>query len=211
MAYVGTSSAPPATVLVTQEPHHHLVLQNDYVEVLHVKLAPGESTLTHTHPHDGAADQLTDAIIAQQKPGEAEGPKAPTKPGDISARTVDIPFTHIVHNVGNTELEVLDVEFLQRPAAPSSALAGPVAAENPSARVYRWKLAPGESSPQHSHSRPYLIVCPVAMQLKMTAPDGRSRTEHVKAGDFHWVDAKVTHALTNAGTEPGEIVEMEMK
>jgi quercetin dioxygenase-like cupin family protein len=211
MAYVGSSSAPPATVLVTQEPHHHLVLKNDYVEVLHVKLAPGESTLNHTHPHDGAAVQLTDATIAQQKPGEAEGPKNATRPGDVSARTVDLPFTHIVHNVGETEFEVLDVEFLQRPKVPSSALAGQVAAENPSARVYRWKLAPGEASPQHSHVRPYLIVSPVAMQLKMTAPDGRSITEEVKAGDFHWVDAKVTHSLANAGTEPGEIVEIELK
>jgi len=211
MAYVGASSAPPGAVLVTQEPHHHLVLKNQYVEVLHVKLAPGESTLKHTHPYDGAAVQLSDATIAQQKAGEAEGPSNPTKPGDISARTVDTPFTHIVHNVGKTEFEVLDVEFLERPKIPSAALAGEVVAENPSARVYRWRLAPGEASPQHAHVRPYLIVSPVAMQLKMTGPDGRSRTEQVKAGDFHWVDAKVTHSLANAGTEAGEIVEMELK
>jgi mannose-6-phosphate isomerase-like protein (cupin superfamily) len=33
----------------------------------------------------------------------------------------------------------------------------------------------------------------------------------VKAGDFHWVDAKVTHALSNEGPAEAQIVEIEMK
>jgi mannose-6-phosphate isomerase-like protein (cupin superfamily) len=49
------------------------------------------------------------------------------------------------------------------------------------------------------------------MQLKMTAPDGQSRAETVKAGDFHWVDAQVTHTLSNEGTTAGTIVELELK
>jgi mannose-6-phosphate isomerase-like protein (cupin superfamily) len=49
------------------------------------------------------------------------------------------------------------------------------------------------------------------MQLKMTAPDGQSRSETVKLGDFHWVDAQVTHVLANEGTAPGTIVEFELK
>jgi mannose-6-phosphate isomerase-like protein (cupin superfamily) len=49
------------------------------------------------------------------------------------------------------------------------------------------------------------------MQLKMTTPDGQSRAEAVKAGDFHWVDAQVTHVLENEGTTPGTIVELELK
>jgi len=64
---------------------------------------------------------------------------------------------------------------------------------------------------QHTHERPYLIVATTDMQLKMSAPDGQSVAHPVKAGDFHWVDNKVTHTLENAGTAPGEIVEFEMK
>ena len=47
----------------------------------------------------------------------------------------------------------------------------------------------------HTHERPYLFVAATPMHLKMTAPDGRSLLEEVKPGDFHWDDAKVTHAL----------------
>jgi mannose-6-phosphate isomerase-like protein (cupin superfamily) len=49
------------------------------------------------------------------------------------------------------------------------------------------------------------------MHLKMTASDVRSLIEEVKPGDFHWIDAKVTHALANEGTVEGQIVEIELK
>jgi len=45
----------------------------------------------------------------------------------------------------------------------------------------------------------------------MTSPDGRSFADDVKPGDFHWVDSKVTHALSNEGTTEAEIVEIELK
>jgi quercetin dioxygenase-like cupin family protein len=38
-----------------QEPHHRWKFQNQYVRVLDVLLAPGESTLFHTHFHDSIA------------------------------------------------------------------------------------------------------------------------------------------------------------
>jgi mannose-6-phosphate isomerase-like protein (cupin superfamily) len=49
------------------------------------------------------------------------------------------------------------------------------------------------------------------MQLLMASPDGRSMEHRVDAGDVHWIDARVTHVLTNKGTEPGILVEVELK
>jgi quercetin dioxygenase-like cupin family protein len=143
---------------------------------------------------------------------EPKGSSSPTKPGEISAPTAQAkPLIHRIHNVGPGTFEVLDVELIQRPAQPSTAIAGPVAAENPSARVYNWILAPGATSAMHRHAKPYLIVSVTKMPLKMLAPDGQSFAHEIQAGDFHWVDAKVTHSLTNEGTTPGQIVEIELK
>jgi hypothetical protein len=47
--------------------------------------------------------------------------------------------------------------------------------------------------------------------LMMTAPDGKSFIEEVNTGDFHWIDSKVTHTLTNEGKAEGQIVETELK
>jgi mannose-6-phosphate isomerase-like protein (cupin superfamily) len=120
------------------------------------------------------------------------------------------PYTHRVHNVGNSPFEVLDVELLQKPTEPASKATATVKAGNPSARTQKWKLEPGKTSAMHTHERPYLIISVTPLMLKMTDPEGKSFAHELKAGDIHWVDAKVTHSLTNEGTTAGEIVEIEL-
>src|ERR1017187_8598841 len=203
--------AEQSPVPVEEEPNHHVLLKNEFVLVMHVTLAPGETTLFHTHSHDRVAIELSDATITQQKPGEPEGAPEPRKPGDVSASASNGPYTHRVHNIGPGVFEVLDVELLQRPKQPGSKAVAAVEAENPSARIYKWTLAPGTASAMHTHERPYLIISATPLVLKMTDPEGKSFTHEVKAGDIHWVDAKVTHTLANEGTTHGEIVEIELK
>ena len=99
----------------------------------------------------------------------------------------------------------------ERPAQPAETAAAKIEAENPSARLYKWTLAPGATTITHTHERPYLIISATPLVLKMTGADGKSVTHEVTAGDFHWIDAKVTHSLANAGTTPGTIVEIELK
>jgi len=203
------SSAP---VRVEQEPHHHLLLKNDNLLVLRVTLQPGERSLYHVHSVDDVAVWLGNTSATQQLPNEPESAPVEQKPGNISLRTLrETPLTHRVHNVGQGLFDVLDVELLQRPEHPSTGAAGPVTAENPSARVYEWTLAPGGATPMHTHERPYLIVAATGFQLKMTAPDGQSATHEIKPGDFHWVTTKVTHTLANAGNGEGQIIEIELK
>ena len=205
-------SADPVPVPVEQEPHHHTVLKNGYVLVMHVTLPEGEQSLYHIHSHDRASVGLSRTNLAQQKLNEPEGPSTLIEPGSISASTVDgTPWIHRVHNLGPGVFDVLDIEFLQRPGQPSASLAGSVVAENPSARIYKWILAPGVTTPMHTHNRPYLIIAVNNMPLKMTAPDGQSFSHEIQAGDFHWVDSKVTHSLTNEGATQGQIVEIELK
>ncbi len=212
LAFAGWAGAQQGLVPVEQEPHHHVVLKNDSVLVTHVVIPPGEATLYHTHSYDRAAVHLTNNMITLQQPNQSESEPMPAKIGEISASTRQgEPLTHRVRNTGPGPFEVIDVEFLQRPAQASGATAAPVAAENPSARIYNWVLAPGASSGQHTHERPYLVIAATTIQLKMTGPDGKTSIHEVKAGDFHWVDSKVTHTLANNGATEGQIVELELK
>jgi quercetin dioxygenase-like cupin family protein len=206
------SQQAAAPVLVENEPLHHVVLKNESVVVLHLTLPPGERTLYHTHTHDRVAVNLSTTSITQQTLNEKEGPPSATEPGNFSVYTLaGSSFTHRVHNIGSVPFDVLDVELLERPGTPSSAVATAIAGENPSARIYNWVLAPGSVSAMHTHVRPYLIVSAKGLLLKMTAPDGQSTAHEVKAGDFHWVNTKVTHSLANAGSTEGQIVEIELK
>jgi len=201
-----------APVPVENEPLHHVVLKNDSVVVIHLVLPPGERTLYHIHTHDRIAIPLSNTSITQQVLGENEGSPSPSDAGTFSALTLPgNSYTHRVHNVGVNPYDVLDVELLNRPQSPSPVTAATIAAENPSARIYNWTLAPGTASAMHTHARPYLIVAVNGFDLKMTSPDGQSLTHEIKRGDFHWVDTKVTHTLANAGSTPGQILEIELK
>jgi quercetin dioxygenase-like cupin family protein len=208
--FAGQEAAAP--VLVENEPLHHVVLKNESVIVMHLTLPPGERTLYHTHSHDRVAVNLSSTSITQQTLGEKEGPPSATEPGNFTVYTLaGSSFTHRVHNIGAAPFDVIDVELLERPATPSTSEAAAVAGENPGARVYNWVLATGSVSAMHTHVRPYLIVAAKGFMLKMTSPDGQSTEHEVKAGDFHWVNTKVTHSLANAGSTEGQIVEIELK
>jgi quercetin dioxygenase-like cupin family protein/lysophospholipase L1-like esterase len=208
----GWGAPTDAAVPVDEEPIHKVVLKNAYVTVLHVTVPPGQSTRLHTHSHDGVAVRLSEGTIRLDVPGEASREPQRTHVGDTTAQPyAQRPVTHRVINVGTAPFEVVDIEFLKRPDGPPSAPLAPPVAENPSARAYRFDLAPGASTPQHAHERPYLIIAATPMQLRMTSPDGASMEHPIEAGDFHWVDRKVTHALTNAGAKAGVIVEVELK
>jgi mannose-6-phosphate isomerase-like protein (cupin superfamily) len=199
-------------VPVVQEPYHHVKLQNDDIVVIHAILPPGETTGYHIHSCDRTGVQISANTTTGQKFGEAEGKPQPAVPGDVfSDSCTGEPLVHRVHNVGNTTMDVIDIELPHRPAQPSTSVAGPVAIENPSVRVYKWNIAPGTATAMHTHTRPYLIVAVTPMPLKMSAPDGQSRSEDVKAGDFHWVNVPVTHSLANEGKAEGQIVEFELK
>jgi quercetin dioxygenase-like cupin family protein len=201
-----------APVPIEEEPHHHVLFKNESVEVIRATLRPGESTLFHIHSHDNAGFDFVTSTTTEQLLGKPEGPATISHAGEVYADScTDCPKAHRVHNVGSGPMDVFNVELLQRPARPSVPAGAPVAAENTSARVYNWVLAPGSVGSMHTHQRPYLIVAVTSTHLRMTAPDGKSQSEEVKTGDFHWVDTKVTHALANDGTAEGQIVEIELK
>ena len=206
------ASAPDKAVPVEEEPRHKTVLKNDYVQAFRVTLAPGESSLTHIHAHDDGAVRLGEATMTSDVPGQPPGAPEVMHPGQVSARTNEPhPHTHRVNNIGTTLFDVIDVQILKRPPGPATPAITTPAAENPQMRVYRYELAQGAASPQHTHERPYLVVAATDLRLRMTSPDGASMAHPIEAGDLHWVEAKVTHALINEGAERGVIVEFEVK
>jgi beta-alanine degradation protein BauB len=199
-------------VPVEDEPNHKTVFKNDYIQAFRVTLEPGKSTLFHIHSRDDVAVRLSTATITSETLGQPVGTPEHEEPGIVSARNNEPkPLTHRVHNIGSTVFDVIDVQILKRPAGPESGAITPHAAENAKMRVYRYELAPGAATPQHSHTRPYLVIAATDIDLRMTAPDGSSMEHPVKAGDMHWVDSAVTHTLMNRGTTKAVLVEIELK
>ena len=101
-------------VPVDQEPHHRWIFENQYVRVLDVVLAPGESTLFHTHSHDNVAVRLSDSTVQDQPFGKEWRPASRLLPGDSRyMQGTQTPYTHRVKNVASTPFHVIDIELLQ--------------------------------------------------------------------------------------------------
>jgi hypothetical protein len=59
-------------ILLKLEPHHHLVLHNDYVNVYSVQVEAKDSVLLHKHDFDAIGIMLSDAEIIVRAPGKPD-------------------------------------------------------------------------------------------------------------------------------------------
>ena len=106
-------SALSEPVPVQEEPHHHWVFENQYVRVLDVVLAPGESTLFHTHSHDNIGVHLSDALVQGQRLGQDWQPASMDLPGKVNYTKAKTPYSHRIKNVGTTTFHVVDIDLLR--------------------------------------------------------------------------------------------------
>ena len=77
--------------------------------------------------------------------------------------------------------------------------------ENDRIRVWNLELAPGESSPLHTHDNPYLFVVIERARVLTKFPDGTTsdNTDPVGAAvSANLEDNARTHTLTNVNTRP---------
>lgn len=96
-------------VPLSQEHHHHLVLENSFVKAYEVEVAPHESTLMHQHLHDYVYvvfgdDQITNAVAGK--------PEVSLKQPDLSVNFSPGPFAHIARNDADTPFRNITIELL---------------------------------------------------------------------------------------------------
>src|SRR6476646_4130735 len=83
------------SVEITSEPSHHLVLENAFVRVFDVSVAPKATTLVHRHNNDYVFVTLGDADITNARVG-AQPARLQLKDGD--ARYTAGGFAHAAIN-----------------------------------------------------------------------------------------------------------------
>ncbi len=99
-------------VPVEQEPHHHIVFQNQYVRVLDVLFPPGEPSLFHSHSNDNVSVALRgDKTKSQVMGGEWSEP-VKVVPGQVAFnKAKGQAYTHRVGSAGTQAFHVIDVEI----------------------------------------------------------------------------------------------------
>jgi quercetin dioxygenase-like cupin family protein len=213
--------AQPAAVDITAEPHHHVVLQNQYVRVFKVELAPRDQIQMHRHDHDYVFVTVGATEIENDVAGK---PPATLKLQDVDTRFLPGGFSHVVKNLANTPFRNVTVEFLQdekarkTPSAKWGEERGVDILEGGTqdilfvkdgVRVTDVQLQPGASIPKHRHAGPHLVVSLSDYELRSDVVGKSSKTMQQKTGDVSWVPGGYTHTLTNSGKQSARFITLE--
>src|SRR5260370_30855023 len=95
LALLFSASLPaqaPSAVPLPKEPHHHLVLENDYVRVFRVSVPAHDATLLHQHDVPYLYISLGPADVINAVQGR---PQTPTAMADGQLGYSPRPFAHL--------------------------------------------------------------------------------------------------------------------
>lgn len=213
------SKAVPKEVDITSEPHHHLILQNEYVRVFNVDVEPRDATLMHRHRYDYAYVVLGPAQISNDVQGRGATPLT-VNDGDV--KFSDGNFVHSIHDTGATPFRNITVEFLQdakmRKDPKKWDESDPMKVQNGTyqlvlvkdgVRVSRVELQTAGVEAKHRHAGPHLVIALTDLTFRAESPDKSASTIEMKMGDVKWIPGDVTHTVTNVGSGVARAVTME--
>jgi len=221
LAAVFVSAQSTQEVEITNEAHHHLALENEYVRVFKVEVAPHDATLMHRHRHDYLFVTLGDAQLTNEVEGKAPV-DAVLKDGE--ARFTPGNFAHIAKNRADTPFRNVTIELMQddkaRSAPPAkwdedrglkvlNAGTQDILFVKDNARVSEIEIQPGGMIPSHHHNGPHLVVAITDIDLRSDI-EGRGPTPaQLKSGDIKWLPGGYTHTVTNVGKQPAKFATVE--
>lgn len=168
-----SADGKPPVVPITQEEHHHLVLENDYVRVFHVVVPPHSETKFHQHDMDYVFVTLGDSVVESERVGE-QPVKLELKDGDT--RFTKGGFAHKAVNLSDKPFVNVTVElkkgYVPPPVAPGVFVKGDG----------RTEIVPGRNqTPEKS-----LLVAESPMQL-VEVRFKIDLVRRLKTGEVVWV------------------------
>jgi hypothetical protein len=175
-----TQQIPPSEVPVENEPHHHLVFENEYVRVFKVEVAPHEATLVHRHKRDYVVVTIGDAEVTNAVIGK-EPKKWSFKDGDVTflEASGEKSFAHKALNEGGGIFLNFTIELKKRMTPPACIKSCGITFQNQTCAWY---------APMETKTR-----CPAATEQAAILLEGK---------DFRvarWVIAGSMHHLEGLG------------
>ena len=205
-------------VMVHEEPRHRIVHTTPALRVLDVQIAPGDTTLFHTHDTPITYVTLGTSSTDQRALGGAWNGTVPRDPppGRVGAVRgvvgyVGQPLTHRVTNVGRTLFRLIAVAN-RGPGDADAASAAPgeeVGQPNAWFRYSRVTLAPGDRY-EFEPSVPTVVVLTSDARFGVERPDGwRSSVE--RPGGSLVLETGRSVSVFGDGTAPADLVFVEVR
>jgi len=203
-------------VPITSEPDHKIRFDNGKVRMYEVFLPKGRGTLVHEHRADSFSVIFLDSEITNEPRGGTPTTFAVPAGAVGFASTALGPYSHRVIASKNTEFHVIAMELMSpkpdKAASPNQRANPPfhVVRENPRGRVYRIRLAPGESTGSYTRPASTALFAISAGRIAEQVDGKPKRLWDFETGHFRWMDTAETLSLRNEGVKPVDLVEIEV-
>ena len=214
-------SAPVPEVEITEEPHHHLVLQNPFVRAFKVEVAPHAATLMHRHRHDYVFVTLGASEVENDVQGK---PPLTLKLKDGDTYFLSGGFAHIAKNLSDRPFRNVTIEFMQDEKAHKSPprkwdeergmhiLEGgtqDILFVKDGVRASEIILQPGATLPRHHHAGPHLLIAVSDLEIRSDVVGQGPMLGYFKSGDVKWLPGGYSHTLTNVGKAEAKLITLE--
>jgi hypothetical protein len=243
LALLFSASLPaqaPVAVPIPKEPHHHLVLENDYVRVFRVSLPAHDATLLHQHdvPYVYVSLGPADVINAVQGKPEARIIMTDGQVGYSPGH-----FAHIARTDAGSTFDNVTIELLHPQGGPRNLCAkivdGPLGAcPNPEPAATPARAAPLPQSSQlfetdefvaesgvlapkskYADKQPAnsaLLVALEETKLKVKlsgnfTPDYERASTNLKGGEVYWLPAGMKRSISASGRAHARILLFSFK
>jgi quercetin dioxygenase-like cupin family protein len=207
-------------VEITSEPSHHFALENEFIRVFKVEVAPQDSTLMHRHRHDYVFVTLGDAHVSNEVEGKSP---ADLKLSDGDARFVAGNFAHVARNLSDRPFRNVTIELMQDEKLRQTPSHWPeesgekifpggrskILFVKDGVRVSEVNLETGAIVPSHHHDGPHLMVAITDLDLRSDVEGMSPMPGKFKSGDVKWLPGGYTHTLTNVGKSAARLVTVE--
>lgn len=236
-AAISIAQASLPEVEITKEPHHHLVLENEYLRAFRVTVAPGTQTEMHVHRHDYVTVNLGAAELSN---GVKDKEPVTVKFSDGDTRFGSAPLTHFVRDTGPEPFRNLTIELLQDKSSRNSTAqwdeergldvlpngTKQILFVKDGVRVSEFELQPNGAVPREHHTGAQLLVAVSDLNLRNevearghnpspksadSAADVRSFDNglQMKSGDLKWFPAGSIQTIVNGGSSTAKFVTLE--
>jgi hypothetical protein len=219
--FVLAAQAPE--VELSAEPHHHLTLENKFVRVYNVEVAPHTDTLMHWHRHDYIAVNLGAAEVVN---AVKDTPPVTIKLEDGETHFTPATFAHVARNqtdqpFRNVTIEIVDDESLRhgtskwdpnknedRGLETFHGGTQQILFVKDAIRASEFELQPGAVVPPDHHAGPVLLVAVSDINLRRAVEGQAPGPERLKPGEARWFSGGLP-AVTNTGQKPAKFVTLE--
>jgi len=198
-----------AQVPVREEPHHKLVLQNDYVRLLDVYIKPGDTTLYHIHVAPSVMVHITKSTIGIQVMGRQVATPALVSPGETKFAAYDKnPVAHRVYNAGKNIFHVMDIELVKKEPSnePCNALTNANVETNLDeklVRVYKFDLNNRQKINIPAGSCAHLLIC--------TNGEANTNGKEITTGEYIFFAPRTKVSFDNKQEATATCVVLELK